>query len=84
MELSDFDDEGIPVIIVNRNQGLPTPQQITVSPPHILALQTVLREVFNNIFKDLMELVESRNQVIHLENYEEKMEYSQGSSQQSP
>ena len=26
MELSDFNDEGIHVIIVNRNQDLPTPQ----------------------------------------------------------
>lgn len=51
MELSDSDDEGIPIIIVNRNQDLPssltsqpnqdlrTPpatQSITVSPPPIL------------------------------------------------
>ena len=88
MELSDSEDENIPVIYVyinpdspsgstsQTNQDLPTPptpQPIKVSPPPTILLQSiVLREVCENIFKDLMQLVKSRNNPIHSENYEGK------------
>jgi len=74
-ELSKFDDKGIPAIIVTRNQAIHVPstsQQITLSPPPILTSQSVMREVCNNIFNDLMELVNSRNQAINIKNYEDK------------
>jgi len=75
LEVSDSDDEDIPVIIGIDNQANPvtsTSHQITLSPPPILTFNTVLREDCNNIFTDLMEVVDSRNQAIHLENYEDK------------
>jgi hypothetical protein len=40
--------------------------------PPLLISNIVLREVCNNIFKDMMEVENSRNHAIHLENYEDK------------
>jgi len=58
------------------NQDLPTPyvlQPINVSPPPTLLLQsTILKEVDENIFDDLNQLVKSRNDPTHTENYEDK------------
>jgi len=75
MDISDSEHEDIEEIMVTENPVspvTPTPQ-ITVSPPPTILLQpTVLKEVCDNIFNDLMELVNSRNQDIHLENYEGK------------
>jgi len=85
--LSDYHDEDITIIIADKNpdspsastsqpnQDLPTPsatQSIYVSPPPTILQKIIMREVCDNIFKDLMELVNSRNQAIHIENYEDK------------
>ena len=76
MDISDLDDKDIKEITVSTNLDLPAPptsKPITVSPPPTIILQqTILKEVCNNIFEDLMELVNSRNLAIHLENYEDK------------
>jgi len=50
-----------------------SPQPINVPPPPTILLQSIfLREVCKNIFKDLMQLVKTRNDPIHSENYEGK------------
>jgi hypothetical protein len=74
MELSD-DDQDIPEYIVTETQAIPialTSQQIIILPPPTLTTNQVLREVCKNIFDSLEEQVNSRNQAIHLINYEDK------------
>jgi hypothetical protein len=74
MELSD-DEEDIPEIIVTEIQTIlvaSTTHQITISPPLSLTSNLVLREMCNNIFNDLEDLVNSRNKTNHLEIYEDK------------
>jgi len=81
----DFEDEDVTIIFADSNhdtpststskinQDLPTPlvtEPINVSPPPSLLIQsTILREVCENIFEDLIKLVQSRNDPIHTENY---------------
>ena len=42
------------------------------SPPTLLLDSVILKEVCENIFEDLIMLVKARNNLIHIENYEEK------------
>lgn len=59
IELSK-DEEDIPEIIVTETQTIilaSTSHQITISPPPTLTSNMVLREVCNNIFKHLEELM---------------------------
>jgi len=49
------------------------PQTINVSPPPTLLLYSIeLQEVCENIFEDLKNLVQARNDPVHTENYEDK------------
>jgi len=88
MLTSDCEDEGVTVIYADRNPNTPStstsqtnqdlpstssPQTINISPPPTLLLHSnILREVYDNIFNDLVNLFESINNPIHTKSYEEK------------
>jgi hypothetical protein len=76
MEISNVHHD-IPKFIIIGTQAIPTTstsQQITISPPLTLTSNLVLKEVCKIIFDSLEELMESRNQAIHLVNYADNWE----------